>query len=145
MASVTLGDFYLRGVCKLILGQPGGDVAQSQYFGGFFAFLNLFAEVIQDGICRAVSELIRNDLIRTFLFLVYPKQHILVTRMESSPWPVWLRRLACCPVHQKVAGSVPGQGAYPGDRSNLQCGHVWKATDRRFFLFKINFKNQLKK
>ena len=33
---------------------------------------------------------------------------------EETPWLVWLSWLECCPVNQKVAGAIPGQGTCLG-------------------------------
>ena len=38
------------------------------FFVVFFAFPNLFAEGVQDGICRVVSEVMRNYLIKSLVF-----------------------------------------------------------------------------
>lgn len=47
-------------------------------------------------------------------------------RNLTSAVAVWLRWLDCCPIHQKVAGSVPRQGAKPGCRFNPQQGCMWE-------------------
>ena len=58
------------------------------------------------------------------------------------------------PVHQKAAGSIPGQGTHLACGFNPWLGHLWEATDRCFslisiflflspFLSKINLKNIL--
>lgn len=43
---------------------------------------------------------------------------------------VRLAPLECCPVHHKVAGSIPGQRIYQVVQSPTGC--IWKATDRCF-------------
>ena len=44
----------------------------------------------------------------------------------------WLGWLEHHPIHQKVAGSIPGQGTYLGCGFDLRSGRVWEATDRCF-------------
>ena len=41
----------------------------------------------------------------------------------------WHGGWECCPIHQKVAGSISGQGTYVGCGFNPQFGHVWEATN----------------
>ena len=50
------------------------------FFFFFFAFPNLFAEGVQDGICRVVSEVMRNYLIKNLVFK--NKQ----TNKQKTPW-----------------------------------------------------------
>ena len=40
----------------------------------------------------------------------------------STPWPVWAIWLEHCPIHQKVGGSIPGQGTYWGYRFDSHSG-----------------------
>ena len=53
----------------------------------------------------------------------------LKVKLALAGWHGWLE---CRPVHQKVAGLIPGQGTY------LDCGfdpwseHVWEATSQCF-------------
>lgn len=35
---------------------------------------------------------------------------------RSLPWPVWLSGVGHYPLHQRVAGSIPGQDTCPGCR-----------------------------
>ena len=57
-------------------------------------------------------------------------------RLKWSRWPhpggpvSW----SVVPLHQKVAGFIPGEGTYRGCRFDPQWGRVWEATNRCFFL-----------
>ena len=42
----------------------------------------------------------------------------------------WLSWLECCPIHQKVAGSIPGQGTRLGCGFNTQLAHIWEAINQ---------------
>ena len=46
----------------------------------------------------------------------------------------WLSWLEHCPIHQKVAGSIPSQGTYVGSTFNPQSGSIWEATYVSFSL-----------
>ena len=48
---------------------------------------------------------------------------------DLAGWLSWLVRR---PIHQKVAGSIPGQGMYLGCEFDPQSGRVWEATNQYF-------------
>ena len=50
------------------------------------------------------------------------------------PLPAWLSWLECCPLHQRVGGSIPGRGRCLGCGFNLWTKHILEATDQCFFL-----------
>lgn len=48
-------------------------------------------------------------------------------QLGTQPWPDgWLE---CCPMNQKMAGSIPGQGTYLGSGFDGQSGHMWEVAD----------------
>lgn len=48
----------------------------------------------------------------------------------------WLSRFEYCPIHQKVLGSVSGQGTYLGCwPDHLHSGHIHETTNQCFYLF----------
>ena len=56
-----------------------------------------------------------------------------VVRYSSSSIPkgllFWYRS-----IHQKIAGSIPGEGTYQGCESGPHLGHIWEAIDWCFSL-----------
>ena len=44
------------------------------------------------------------------------------TKIGDAPWPLWLSWLECCPMQQKVVGSIPGEGTYLGCGFDPQSG-----------------------
>ena len=46
----------------------------------------------------------------------------------------WLHWFEHSPIHQKVVGSIPGQGTYLGCGFHPHSGHIQEATNQCFFL-----------
>ena len=81
-----------------------------------------------------------------FLFLIDSSQYFSGSSLKSRSVPCaikkqphgalagWLTWLECCPIHQKLGGSIPGQGTYLGCRFDSQLGCIWEATNWCFSL-----------
>ena len=41
----------------------------------------------------------------------------------------WFSWLECCPLHQRIVGSIPGQGTYLGCRCHPKLGYVREANN----------------
>ena len=84
---------------------------------------------VQSGSAKAMFNLAAKSRIgqadKTFLSL----------KKEMSALAQWLSWLEHCPIHQKVAGSIPSQGTFLGCRSDPWSGHIGEATDQCFSLF----------
>ena len=57
----------------------------------------------------------------------------------TEPWLGGSVGWSIAPVHQKVVGSIPGQGTCLGCGDHPQSGHMQRATDRCFSLTSVFF------
>ena len=69
------------------------------------------------------------------LTIIYHSHLVNYLKLSVSFVPArWLSWLECHPVHQRVAGLIPGQGTCLGCRLHPWLGCMWEATNRCFSL-----------